>query len=125
MHKFVTTINEGKVNSKNRFRTTFDWCHSGKYEFTNQDCNVLKDGKIYSSSLNPNDYVVMLLSVSSWIYVIPEDEIIWANSKIRSRCWWKPQIEANSNIGNDLNKDDYCKYLNYLLTATKQADGSQ
>ena len=50
---------------------------SGKYEFTNQDCNVLKDGKTDSSSTNPNDYVGNKYYQYQVEFAIPEDESLY------------------------------------------------
>lgn len=128
MHKFVTTINqnEGKVTKELDSETTLTDA-SGKYEFTNQDCNVLKDGKTDSSSTNPNDYVGNKYYQYQVEFAIPEDESLYKyepTQRYAQDVDGKPQIEADSNIGNDLNKDDYCKTELFTLTATKQADGS-
>lgn len=128
LHKFVTTINqnEGKVTKELDSETTLTDA-SGKYEFTNQDCNVLKDGKTDSSSTNPNDYVGNKYYQYQVEFAIPEDESLYKyepTQRYAQDVDGKPQIEADSNIGNDLNKDDYCKTELFTLTATKQADGS-
>ncbi|WP_296876431.1 SdrD B-like domain-containing protein, partial [Thomasclavelia sp.] len=139
LHKYVTTYDdEGKlvrleIFSDDEFTTRSD--SYGHYEFTNQDCNVLKSGKTDANSKNPNDYVGDRYYEYRVEFAIPEDESTYTYVPTKRYALdenGKRQNEIDSNIGDDQTKvgdqasddDEYCFSEYFALTATKLGDAS-
>lgn len=139
LHKYVTTYDdEGKlvrleIFSDDEFTTRSD--SYGHYEFTNQDCNVLKSGKTDANSKDPNDYVGDRYYEYRVEFAIPEDESTYTYVPTKRYALdenGKRQNEIDSNIGDDQTKvgdqasddDEYCFSEYFALTATKLGDAS-
>ena len=131
LHKYVTTYDkDGKLQRQeifddDNFTTITD--SSGRYEFTNQDCNVLKSGKTDNTSTDPNDYVGDRYFEYRVEFAIPEDESSY--TYVPTLPYVKDQNgnlqpEIDSNIGADSTKDDYCFTEYFALDATKLGDAS-
>ena len=131
LHKYVTTYDkDGKLQRQeifddDNFTTITD--SSGRYEFTNQDCNVLKSGKTDNTSTDPNDYVGDRYFEYRVEFTIPEDESSY--TYVPTLPYVKDQNgnlqpEIDSNIGADSTKDNYCFTEYFALNATKLGDAS-
>ncbi len=139
LHKYVTTYDEdGKLQRQEIFSddgmvTMSD--EYGYYQFTNQDCNVLKAGKTDSSSTDPHDYVGDRYFEYRVEFAIPEDESTYTyvpTTRYATDDQGNSQTERDSNIGNDPTKvgdqaednDEYCYSEYFTLTATRLGDAS-